>query len=89
MKLSKFFKDKNGDVVVFQPANPPIVVWAIFLVLSKITNGSVSLVLSFVSSAALIIWAVLEITSGLSPFRRVLGIVVLIFAVSSMLNLLL
>jgi hypothetical protein len=45
--------------------------------------GGVGRALSLLGAVALFIWAVLEIVRGDSPFRRVLGAVVLVFMIVS------
>lgn len=79
-----FFKDKNGQVVICQTPNSPLIGWIIFTILSllvgthqpKIHELFVMLRFGFIFT-----WAWLEITSGVNYFRRVLGLVVLIIAV--------
>jgi len=84
--LHKFFSDKDGKVVIWQTPNPPLVVWLVFAVLSHLLHaGRWRSSASAVSKGALITWAVLEIYSGASPFRRVLGTAVLIFSIASLL----
>jgi hypothetical protein len=41
-------------------------------------DGLAAVVLSSVSGAAIVVWSLLEIVRGASPFRRVLGSVVLL-----------
>lgn len=60
-----------------QRPNVPLLVWAAASLLGKLTSGAAGSALSSVATAAIIVWSVLEIASGKSPFRRVLGMVVL------------
>lgn len=77
MHIAQFFKDKHGKIVLFQRPNLPIIGWIAFLVLSKITTGTVQDVTAWLSFVLLVFWALLEIIWGVSPFRRLLGIVIL------------
>lgn len=80
--ISASFKDKNGNVVVFQRPNAPIVIWFICTVLNKfITQATVHRVLEITGLAALLVWAWLEIAYGANYFRRALGTLVFISAI--------
>lgn len=82
--ITKFFKDKNGKVVVWQTPNIPLISWALFSVLARVVpSGAWQQLTSFVSFGFIFTWAWLEITEGSSYFRRTLGIVVLIVTLSS------
>jgi hypothetical protein len=78
----KFWRDKHGDYVVWQWPNIWLIGWAIATLLSLVTVGKPSDVFSLIGTGLLIIWSLLEIFWGASYFRRVLGLVVLIFSVT-------
>lgn len=83
-----FFKDKHGKVVVWQKLNPPIILWIVSTAASKlIKHGTWHNLLDIVAFGAIFTWAWLEIFQGASPFRRVLGAVVLILSIRSRLNM--
>lgn len=73
-----FFKDKHGHVVLFQKPNALVCAWAlckiisIFLSEGRLKSGSMAL-----GTAFLFAWAYLEITQGVTYFRRLLGLIVL------------
>ncbi len=78
--LRLFRNRETGDIVIIQMPNIPL--W-IFLAATAVRllfqpNGSASTVVSLVSGVSLAVWAVAEIARGASPFRRVLGAVVLV-----------
>ena len=82
--LGNFFKDKHGRIAIFQDPNPPLWGWIIFTALSYIAgHGKAHTGFSFLGEASIVTWAYLEIRSGVSPFRRVLGGVVLLSTVIS------
>src|SRR4051794_28631031 len=70
---------RTGKVAVAQRPNVPLLV---FLVATAVRillhpHGTVGDVVSLVGTVALAVWAILEVVRGDSPFRRVLGGVVL------------
>lgn len=79
MKLIRyFFADKNGKMVLAQKPNVPLLAWAVLLLLSKLLPpGGWQSWAGYISTASLVIWAVLEVGWGVTPFRRTLGTVVL------------
>jgi hypothetical protein len=80
----KFWKNPQGHVVIWQMPNIPLIGWAVLTVLSLLTKGRLSDVLSWLSSASLIVWALLEVSKGVNYFRRLLGLLVLVAAVMSL-----
>src|SRR4051812_34543358 len=78
--ISRFFRNPDtGELVIFQMPNIPL--W-IFLACTAVRlafhpHGTAGVVVSVIGTASLVVWAVLEIARGDSPFRRVLGAVVL------------
>jgi hypothetical protein len=84
--LKKFVTDRRGKVVIWQVPNLPITAWAIFTIAGRITQGPLHKVFSVCAAASLLIWAVLEIASGASYFRRLLGLAVLAATMYSLFN---
>jgi hypothetical protein len=86
---SRFFRNpRTGDVVVAQMPNMPL--W-VFLAATAVRvlfrpDGSVGTLVSIVGTAGLVVWACLEIARGDSPFRRVLGVVVLLATVAGLMR---
>jgi hypothetical protein len=79
--LSRFFRNpESGEVVVVQMPNIPL--W-VFLAATATRlvfhpNGVLGTIVSALGTVGLVVWALLEIARGESPFRRVLGAVVLL-----------
>jgi len=80
VKLSNFFKSSKGKFVVVQWPNWPI--WIIFGVsaldrkiddISKYTDPIISFMLFY--------WGFLEVTQGLSGFRKMLGLIAIGYSV--------
>jgi hypothetical protein len=82
----KCWKDRRGHVVLWQTPNIPLIAWAVFTVISLFLSGRVADVFSWLGSAALISWSLLEVFRGVNYFRRALGLLVLIFAVMSLIK---
>lgn len=80
---SSFFRNKEGDIVVMQTPNAPLIIWFIGLLVAKYTEGNIQEIASGASFGALLVWASLEIYSGVNYFRRTLGAVVLVFTLYS------
>ncbi len=85
--IRKFFTDKNGKIVIHQNPNAPLIIWLILTIFNHfVHNDPVEQVTRVVATTALFIWALLEIVSGASPYRRVLGTIVLSFIVIQLLR---
>ncbi len=83
-KAARFFKDDQGNIVIWQRPNIPLTSWFIFKVISMvIREGNFKTGFAYLSTAYLFTWAYLEIVSGKSPFRRVMGVIVLVVIVLS------
>jgi len=79
-----FWRDKDGNVAIIQMPNIPIIVWFILLVAAQLLGkGMLQSGFKFLSGAALVTWAYLEITEGASYFRRTLGAIVMLAVILS------
>jgi hypothetical protein len=86
--IDKFFRDKNGERVLLQPPNLPIVGWFIFTVLEKLVDdGQLNTLASLLAFGCVFTWAWLELFSGANYFRRLLGLLVLVAVITNRLNL--
>lgn len=77
----KFWKDKDGNVIVWQRPNWWLLGWALITIVSLFLNGTLSNILWYVALVVLAIWSLLEIFKGVNYLRRTLGVVVLILIV--------
>lgn len=74
----RFFQDKNGKIVIMQSPNMPISTWAVATIAAKLfARGTPHAFFDIVAFGALFTWAWLEIFQGSSPFRRVLGALIM------------
>lgn len=81
--INWLFITKDGKVVIGQFPNIPIIIWLISLIINYlVSNDKISLVISIVGTLSLVYWALLEITKGLNGFRRLLGLVILLYVIS-------
>jgi len=77
--VDRFFKNKEGRVVIFQSPNWPLYGWIFFRLMMRLTDRNDSNgVLSILSVIFLLIWAMWELKSGVNYFRKVLGGVIII-----------
>lgn len=77
--LNKFFRDKNGKVVIFQPPNIPITGWFLCTIAAYFFQGQIKDGLHGLGTAFLFLWAYLEITEGVNYFRRSAGSIVMLY----------
>lgn len=76
--FDKTFRDRNGDVVIVQPPNLPIIIWFVASLLKLLpTNDTIASGLDFLAFGALFVWAWQELFDGVNYFRRSIGFVVL------------
>ncbi|BAY14992.1 hypothetical protein NIES2109_36530 [Nostoc sp. HK-01] len=77
--FDKIFRDSNGNIVIAQPPNPPLILWVVASLLTLIfQSGTINAVLQILANGALFTWAWLELFQGVNYFRRALGLIVLI-----------
>jgi hypothetical protein len=77
--VNKAFRDSNGDVVIAQMPNLPLIVWIVTSILALVfTTGKINTVLDLLANGSLFTWAWLELFQGVNYFRRSLGLAVLI-----------
>jgi hypothetical protein len=75
-------RDRDGQVVLWQTPNLALGIWIVAWVVALPLHGTVHQLVHFAGGVALFIWAVLELFDGLTPFRRLLGLIVLVLMVS-------
>ncbi len=83
--IEKCVCDDKGKIAIAQFPNLPIIFALVFSLLSFLPNLNNGLenMFSFLASGFLFVWAYLEIFQGVNYFRRLLGIVVLIYLIYS------
>lgn len=82
--FDKIFRDSNGEIVVAQIPNLPIIVWVVASLLKLIfPTGEINTGLDVVAFGSLFTWAWLELFQGVNYFRRTLGLVVLLAVIAS------
>ena len=81
--IKKIFYNDQGKLVIAQFPNLPIMLAFLFIVLGWINvfNSSTQLVFSNLATSFFLVFAYLEITSGVNYFRRALGVAVLIYII--------
>ena len=87
--FDRIFRDSEGNIVIAQPPNLPILVGAAATLLQFVLPASKIQTLSvLVAFGALFTWAWQELFEGVNYFRRALGLVSLIGLVAIGLNFL-
>lgn len=72
-------RDSNGELTLAQWPNPALAVWLVAVVVgwTGVLGVDRTATLAGVGRGALVVWALDELVRGASPFRRLLGAVVL------------
>jgi hypothetical protein len=87
--LDNFFRDKDGQIVIGQLPNLPLIVWLVASLLQLVfKTGQVNSGLDILATSSLFVWAILELFQGVNYFRRTLGLIVLVSLVASKIQLL-
>ena len=87
MKLPDFFRNKQNQVVIWQTPNLLLWMWIVATTLTHILDeGTPQEIFKAIARAAIIVWAILEVSAGASYFRRSLGIAVLIITLLPLLD---
>ena len=77
--FDKFFRDDQGNIVIAQPPNPPLILWGVASLLKLVfTSGLTNVALDLIAYGSLFTWAGLELFQGVNYFRRTLGLIVLV-----------
>jgi hypothetical protein len=80
LSLDWWVRDRHGKLVLAQWPNPALWVWLVSMVIGAtgVLGEARADTLAAVGQGALIVWAVDELVRGANPFRRLLGVAVLV-----------
>jgi hypothetical protein len=82
--FDKTFRDSEGNLVIAQPPNLPLLVGITATVLELIvTSGNIHIALEAIGFGSLFTWAWQELFEGVNYFRQALGLLVLIGLIAS------
>ena len=82
--FDKVFRDREGEIVLAQMPNLPIIVWVVASLLKLFfTTGKISIGLEAIAFGSLFTWAWEELFQGVNYFRRALGLIVLVSLILS------
>ena len=85
--FNRTFRDSDGNIVLAQTPNLPIIVWIVATLLNLIsTTDNIHTGLDALAFGSLFTWAWQELFQGVNYFRRALGLVVLLGAIASRLQ---
>jgi hypothetical protein len=75
--------DRHGQVVLGQFPNPALAVWLVAALIgwTGMLDGASADTAQDIGTGALLVWGLDEVVRGASPFRRLLGVAVLVLAV--------
>jgi hypothetical protein len=75
--LRWLFETKQGEIVIMQVPNVPLILALVADLVAYLTAGQVHEVSNWIARALFAVWALMEIGWGVNPFRRMLGAIVL------------
>jgi hypothetical protein len=82
--FDRIFRDSEGQIVIAQPPNLPLIVWIVASLLTfVVTTGKINLGLDLVAFGSLFTWAWEELFQGVNYFRRALGLIALVALIAS------
>ena len=75
-----FRNRRTGELTIMQAPNAPIILWLVATLINVIFDpgGRLGTARTVFAVGELIIWAGDEVIRGVNPFRRALGVVVLV-----------
>lgn len=83
-KVKDFCSDKDGNLVLAQKPNLPIVGWLVFKLASiPVSDQATKTGLETIATFFIFTWAYLEVVEGDSNFRRLLGVILITLLVSN------
>jgi hypothetical protein len=80
---NRFFFDSKGTFVLLQWPNIPLTIWLTCTLISRFTIETTQIVSTFIGTMSLVVWSLLEITTGVNYFRRFLGSGILLYIIFS------
>ena len=81
---NKFWYDSSGKLSLIELPNIPLLLGGLFLIASKLgAHTKLATTFSNLEFGFLFVWCWLEITTGKSYFRKILGIIVLVAIIYS------
>lgn len=83
----KVWRDKDGNIVLFQMPNAWLIGWAVLTIISMVLHGTISQILWYAAAASLALWALLEVFRGVNYFRRALGLIVIVLMIANRLGI--
>ncbi|MBC7943623.1 hypothetical protein H7X68_03950 [Candidatus Saccharibacteria bacterium] len=76
---SKFIRDKNNNIVIWQSPNLPLFGWFIFMIMAYLAPSEFFKTgFTDLSRTFLFVWSYLEIAQGSSYFRRLVGVIIML-----------
>ncbi|MFB2834763.1 hypothetical protein [Floridanema evergladense] len=77
--FDQVFRDSEGNIVIAQPPNLPLIVGITSILLEIIfPTGKLHLGIDLIAFGSLFTWAWLELFEGVNYFRRALGLIALV-----------
>lgn len=84
--IDKCFRNKQGNILLWQKPNLPLYLWVISFILLSIFNyvnitGKLINILELLKFGFIFVWAWLELLEGENYFRKFLGLTIIIIVI--------
>lgn len=80
---NRFWKNKQGKVIIWQFPNPPLYMWAFATIIGHFMTGRPEQAASLIAFGSLFTVGYLELYRGVNYFRHLLGLVILIVIIAN------
>lgn len=86
--MDRIFRDRDGNIVIAQPPNLPVLVAVAATILQAVLpGGKLQAAVDLIAFGAWFTWAWQELFGGVNYFRRAIGLIALIGLIAIRLNL--
>ena len=79
MSFRQIFRDADGNIVIAQFPNFPLIAWVVLKIISYLPiSTDISSGAQLTATGFLLVWAYLEFTQGVNLFRKSIGLIVIV-----------
>lgn len=84
--FDKIFRDNQGNIVIAQPPNLPLIVAVTALILKQFIftlNDNIYIIMDLIAFGSFFTWAWMELFKGVNYFRKMIGLIALLAIIST------
>ena len=82
--IKNFFKDKNGKVIITQSPNWPLWLAILLWTIALLPIPTIKLISAWMLIPTMLYWSYLEVFFGVNYFRKLLGIIVVVYFINKL-----